>query len=152
MAVKPIPEGYHAVTPYLVVQQADGVISFLKEAFGAEEIYRMNRPDGTIGHAEVQLRDSRLMLGEAGEQWPAQPAVFYLYVEDVDAVYQRALAAGATSVMEPADQFYGDRHGGVKDVAGNQWWIATHVEDVPPDEMRRRSEEQFAKQAGAAGH
>jgi PhnB protein len=151
MAVQPIPNGYHAVTPYLIVQNADGVIAFLKEAFGAEELYRMKRPDGSVGHAEVQLRDSRLMLGEAGEQWPAQPGVFYLYVEDVDAVYQRAVAAGATPVMEPADQFYGDRHGGVRDLAGNQWWIATHVEDVPPEELQRRSEEQFSKQTTGAG-
>lgn len=150
MAVRPIPEGYHTVTPYLIVEDAEGVISFLREAFGAEELYRMSAPDGGVMHAEVQLGDSRLMLGGASEQWPAMPAVIYLYVEDVDASYRRAIAAGATSVMEPADQFYGDRHGAVKDLAGNQWWIATHVEDVAPDELQRRSEAYMAERAAAA--
>jgi PhnB protein len=150
MAVRPIPEGYHTLTPYLIVADPDGVISFLREAFGAQELHRMNGPDGSLWHAEVQVGDSRLMLGGASEQWPAQPAVIYVYVEDVDATYQRALAAGATSVMEPADQFWGDRHGGVKDPAGNQWWISTHVEDVPPEEIERRGKAYAAERAAAA--
>ncbi len=150
MAVKPIPEGFHTVTPYLIVENPDEVISFLREAFGAEELFRMSGPDGGVWHAEVQLGDSRLMLGGASEQWPAMPAVLYVYVEDVDATYRRALAAGATSVMEPADQFYGDRHGGVRDLAGNQWWIATHIEDVTPEELERRRDAYFAERAAAA--
>ncbi len=150
MAVRPIPEGYHTVTPYLIAEDVDGVISFLREAFGAEELYRMHGPDGGVWHAELQLGDSRLMLGGASEQFPPRPAVLYLYVEDVDATYRRALAAGATSVMEPADQFYGDRHGGVQDLAGNQWWIATHIEDVSPEELERRREAYLAERAAAA--
>jgi PhnB protein len=150
MATQPIPDGYHTVTPYLIVDDADGVISFLREAFGAEELMRMNMPDGSVMHAELQLGDSKLMLGGASERWPAHPSVLHLYLEDVDAAYHRALAAGATSVMEPADQFYGDRQAGVRDLAGNQWWIATHVEDVPPDEMQRRSELHMAEVAAAA--
>jgi PhnB protein len=151
MAVQPIPEGYHAVTPYLILENADRAISFLKEAFGAEELYRMNMPDGRLMHGEIKIRDSRLMLAEASEQWPAQPGVFYLYVEEVDATYRRALEAGAVSVMEPADQFYGDRHGGVRDPVGNQWWIATHVEDVPAEELQRRQEAEIARMSAAEG-
>jgi PhnB protein len=139
MAVKPIPEGYGTLTPYLVVKGAGGLIEFLKEAFDAVELFRMARPDGTIGHAEVKIGDSRLMIGEGSEQWPPRPGMFYLYTTDADAAYRRALAAGATSVREPADQFYGDCSGGVQDAFGNQWWVATHVEDVPPDELDRRA-------------
>lgn len=149
MAIGAIPEGYHTVTPYLVVDNPDAVISFLRQVFDAEELYRMHTPDGGVMHAEVQVGDSRLMLGGAAEQWPATPAMLYVYVQDVDATYRRALAAGATSVMEPADQFYGDRHGGVRDAAGNQWWIATRIEDVAPEELQRRSEAYFAERAAA---
>lgn len=140
MAAKPIPEGYHTVTPCLVAEGAGRLIDFLKQAFGAEERFRMARPDGGVMHAEVKIGDSMVMLGDANAEWKAVPGVLYLYVEDADAVYQRALDAGATSIMAPVDQFYGDRHGGVKDFAGNLWWIATHKEDVPPDELRRRAE------------
>lgn len=140
MAVKPIPDGYHNVTPYLVVPGVARLIDFLKNAFGAQEIERMTRPDGSVGHAEVRIGDSVVMMGEPAGEAPAMPATIYLYVEDTDAAYRRALEAGATSVMAPADQFYGDRNAGVKDPCGNQWWIATHVEDVPPEEMARRAE------------
>lgn len=140
MAVKAIPEGYHTVTPYLVVPGVAGLIEFLQQAFEAEERHRMARPDGTIMHAEVRIGDSIVMMGEATGEFQPKPAMIHLYVTDVDATYRRALAAGATSVREPTDQFYGDRTGGVKDASGNQWWIATHVEDVPADEMKRRSE------------
>jgi uncharacterized glyoxalase superfamily protein PhnB len=140
MTVKPIPEGYHTVTPYLVVQGAAQLIDFLKQAFAAEEIQRMTRPDGSIGHAEVRIGDSRVMLGEAGGEFKPMPAMLHLYMEDADAVYQRALLAGATSLREPVDEFYGDRMAGVKDQFGNQWWIATHIEDVSPEEMVRRQE------------
>ena len=145
MTVKPIPAGHHTVTPYLVVQGAAQLIDFMKQAFAAEEIQRMTRPDGSIGHAEVRIGDSMVMLGEAGGEYEPMPAMLHLYVEDADAVYRRALQAGATSVREPVDEFYGDRIGGVKDSSGNQWWIATHIEDVSPEELIRR-QQAFAKQ------
>ncbi len=141
MDVKPIPKGYRRVTPYLIVTAAARLIEFLQKAFGAKETHpRMARPDGTVMHAEVKIGDSILMMGEAGGQFQPMPAGFYLYVKDTDAVYRRALEAGATSVSEPADQFYGDRNAGVRDPVGNVWWIATHQEDVAPDEMRKRAE------------
>lgn len=146
MAVNPIPEGYRTVTPYLVVEGAAKVLDFVKEAFGAEEKLRMDQPGGTIGHAEVMIGDSMVMMGDAGEQNPPMPAMIHLYVEDCDATYERALAAGGTSEREPTDQFYGDRSAGVRDMAGNLWWIATHVEDVPEDEMAKRLEELTAQQ------
>ena len=141
MGVNPIPEGYRTVTPYLVVEGAATVLDFVKQAFGAEEKFRMEAPDGKIGHAEAQIGDSMVMLGDAGEEHPAMPAMIHLYVEDCDATYERALAAGGTSEREPTDQFYGDRSAGVRDSTGNLWWIATHVEDVPEDELARRMEE-----------
>lgn len=140
MAVRPIPEGYHSITPYLIVSGADKLIDFMKRAFAAEEIERMDLPDGTIRHAEVRIGDSILMMGEAGGAWAPMPCSLYLYVNDTDAVYRQALQAGATSVMEPADQFYGDRNAGVKDGSGNLWWIATHKEDVSREELRRRAQ------------
>ncbi len=141
MAVKPIPEGLHTVTPYLVVSGVAKLIDFLEQAFDAKEMYRSTRPDGTIMHAQVKIGDSQVMMAEPKGEFPAMPASLYVYVPDTDAVYKRALAAGAVSIMEPADMFYGDRNGGVKDLAGNQWWIATHIEDVPPDELERRAQE-----------
>jgi uncharacterized glyoxalase superfamily protein PhnB len=140
MAVKPIPDGYHSVTPYLVVQGAATLIEFLKRAFEATETFRMAHQDGTVMHAEVKIGDSIVMMGEARGDHKPIPACIYLYVNDADAVYKRALQAGATSQMEPTDQFYGDRHGGVMDPVGNLWWIATHVEDVAPEELKRRAE------------
>ena len=148
MAVNPIPEGYRTVTPYLVVDGATNVLDFVKQAFGAEEKFRMDAPDGKIGHAEVQIGDSIVMMGDAGAENPAMPAMIHLYVDDCDATYERALAAGAKSEREPTDQFYGDRSAGVRDSAGNLWWIATHVEDVPEEEMAKRIEEATAAQAG----
>ncbi len=148
MAVKPIPEGYHSVTPYLIVQGAAQLIDFMKEALGAEETFRMPTPSGAIGHAEVKIGDSMVMLADAsGAENPPMPAMLHVYVEDVDAKYRRALQAGATSVREPADQFYGDRSAGVKDKFGNQWWLATHVEDVPPEEMAKRAQAAMSQQA-----
>ena len=147
MAVKPIPDGYHTATPYLVVPGVPKLIDFLKQVFQAQEIERMARPDGTIMHAEVRIGDSVIMMGEPiGENSP-MPATIYLYVNDTDAAYRRALQAGATSVMEPANQFYGDRNAGVMDPCGNRWWIATHVEDVAPEEMARRAQEKMKQQA-----
>jgi PhnB protein len=135
MAVQPVPDGYHTVTPYLVVPEAAKVIDFLKQVFAAEEVLRMSGPDGRVMHAEVRVGDSIIMMGDVPEGEPARPAMIHLYVPDVDAAYARAIAAGATSASEPKDQFYGDRSGGVDDASGNRWWIATHVRDVPPEEM-----------------
>ena len=137
-SVQPIPEGSHTVTPYLVVEGIPKLLTFLKQAFGAQELFRMPHPDGGIMHAEVQIGDSKVMMGAAMGEWKAKPCSLYLYVEDVDAVYHRAIQVGGTSVREPADQFYGDRTGGVIDPCGNYWGIATHVEDVPPEEVARR--------------
>ena len=139
MAVKPVPDGYHTVTPYLTVPGVAKLIEFVQRAFDAVEVHEcMKRPDGTIMHAEVKIGDSMVMMGEP-MGCPPSPAALYLYVPDTDAIYRRALAAGATSLMEPADQFYGDRNAGVRDPAGNHWWIATHKEDVPPAELARRA-------------
>jgi PhnB protein len=141
MAVKPIPDGYHTITPYLSVEGAHRLMDFLKRAFDGEQTELMTAPDGTIKHAEMKLGDSRVMLTEACEENPPRPGSFYLYVPDTDATYQRALDAGATSLMEPADQFYGDRNAGVQDPVGNKWWIATHFEDISPEELQRRARE-----------
>jgi PhnB protein len=143
--VKGIPEGYGSVTPYLIVEGAARLLDFLKEAFGAQERARMPGPNGTIGHAEALLGDSVIMLADAGDQWPARPGTIHLYVEDCDAAYERAVTAGATSIRKPRTEFYGDRMAGVDDPLGNQWWIATRVEDVSPEELARRSAELAAQ-------
>jgi PhnB protein len=147
MAVKPIPDGYHSVTPYVIVEGVPKLIDFLKQAFGATELHRMAEPDGTIRHAEVRIGDSVVMMGEARDQFKAMPVMIHLYVPDSDAAYKRALQAGATSITDMADQFYGDRSGGVKDPTGNSWWIATHKEDVPPEEMKKRAEAAMKQRA-----
>ncbi len=140
MPVKPIPDGYHTVTPVLTVHGAAKLIEFLKQAFDAKETYRLAGPDGSVMHAEVKIGDSIVMVGEATDQWKPIQVTVALYVEDADAWYKRALRAGAASVREPSDQFYGDRSAGVKDFAGNQWWIHTHIEDVTPEEIKKRAE------------
>lgn len=131
MTVKPVRERFHTITPYLMVQQAASLIDFVKQAFGATELFRGTGTAGGI-HAEVIIGDSMLMIG-GGRTWNGEPmpAAIYLYMNDVDAVYKRALQAGATSITEPANQPYGDRLAGVKDAYGNIWYIATHIEDVP---------------------
>lgn len=136
--VKPVPEGYHTVSPYLVVPGVSKLIDFAKQAFGATEVYVSKRPDGSVQHAEVKIGDSIVMMGEAADQ-KNFPGMLHLYMEGVDAVYQRALQAGAKSLREPADQPYGDRSGGVEDAFGNQWWISTHVEDVTSEELEQRA-------------
>jgi PhnB protein len=146
MAVKPIPDQYHTVTPYLLGPGTLALIEFLKKAFGAVETERVMGNGDAVMHAEVKIGDSMVMMSDGGGDWKSMPTALYLYVTDVDAVYGRALAAGAVSVGEPTTQFYGDRHGGVKDPSGNVWWIATHVEDVPAEELKRRSEEYKRKQ------
>ena len=150
MPVKPIPDGYHTVTPYLTLDNPEAAMDFLKRAFDGQETYAMRDDKGHVQHAEMKVGNSMLMLGRARDQWKSRPGNFYIYVEDVDAVYKRAIAAGGTSLGEPADQFYGDRHGGVTDSEGNNWWIATHIEDVPSEEMDRRAREWHQKQAATA--
>ena len=143
MAVKPIPDGYHSVTPYLAVEGGDELVEFVQKAFGAEVTLSMPTPDGKIGHAEVRIGDTIVMLADAStsDQGRPMPGMIHLYVDDCDATYRRAIEAGATSLREPTDQFYGDRMAGVVDPVGDHWWIATHVEDVPQDEMAKRAEE-----------
>lgn len=133
----PVPQGYSTVTPYLCVTDAPKLIEFLKQAFDAQLLFKMDGPGGRIMHAEMTIGDSRIMLAQP-EPGKETNAMIHLYMPEVDAVYKRALAAGATSVREPADQFYGDRSAGVRDQFGNQWYIATHVEDVSQEEMERR--------------
>jgi PhnB protein len=151
MATKPIPDGYHTVTPYLTVRGAPKVIEFLKQAFGAELTHEpTKRPDGTIMHAEVKIGDSRVMIGEESEMAKATTSSLYLYVPSVDSVYQQAVRAGGNSIMEPTDMFYGDRSGSVKDPSGNTWYIATHKEDVAPQELAKRAEAFMKQQKGKA--
>ena len=145
MAAKPIPPGFHTVTPYLVVPGVPRLIEFLKRAWGAVEDHRTTLPDGRVMHAQVKVGDSFVMMGEPAPPWDPMPACLHLYVDDCDGWFRRALDAGAESVMQPSDQFYGDRMGGVRDPSGNLWWIATHKEDVRPEELARRARE-VAKQ------
>jgi len=140
--VQPIPENYHTITPWIIVKGAVQLIDFMKEAFGAEELARVYNEDGTIGHAEARIGDSVVMMFDAKEEWPDTPSFFRLYVEDGDAVYQQALNAGATSVTEMTNMFWGDRVGRVHDPFGNIWWIQTRIEDIDPEEMAGRAQEQ----------
>ncbi len=145
MPVKPIPEGYHTVTPLLSVKGAARLIDFMKKAFRATEIYRFPAPDGSVMHAELKIGDSVMMLGETmegkKEGCSPGPASFYVYVQDVESAYRTALDAGSESLEGPTDQFWGDRVASIKDFAGNKWMIATHVEDVNADELARRAQQ-----------
>ncbi len=150
MACKPIPDGYHTITPYLIVKGAKDVMEFLTKAFDAKTMGEpMTTPDGAIRHAEMQVGNSRLMLSEATEAHKPMPVMLYLYVEDCDKAYASAIKAGGTSIREPETQFYGDRSGGVMDSAGNQWWVGSRVEEVSPEEMKRRMAEQQKEKAHA---
>jgi uncharacterized glyoxalase superfamily protein PhnB len=140
MPVKPIPEGYHTLTPMVHLKNVPRLIEFLKGAFGAAETMRFTLPDGNIMHAEMKIGDSVYMMGELMEDMPPSYSALYVYVPDTDATYRAALDAGGQSIMEPTDHFWGDRAAAVKDPVGNTWWIATHVEDVDPDELARRAE------------
>lgn len=146
-SAKPIPDGYHTVTPMLCARDADKLLRYLEQAFDARLKERHDHPDGRIMHAEIRIGDSLVMLSEASEPMPPMPASLYLYVPDVDAVHASAVAAGGESLMAPADMFWGDRSASVKDPAGNMWWISTHVEDVAPDELDRRAAA-YAEQCG----
>jgi PhnB protein len=138
MPVSPIPAGYSTLTPGCALRGAARAIELYQQVFGAVQAVRMDAPDGTVAHAELTFGDSRLMLGEASEQYPAHGARLMMYVPDVDAVFSRAVAAGFT-VKEPLQvQFWGDRTGRVADPFGNEWFLATHVEDVPEAEMQAR--------------
>jgi len=149
MPVKPIPEGYHTVTPYIVSRDAAATIDFAKRAFGAREHHVMRMPDGKVMHADIVIGNSHVMIGQAGGPNQAFPAMLYLYVPDVDATFQQAVSAGGTSLHAVSTQFYGDRHGAIGDVDGNQWWIATHVEDVSEEELGRRAEEAMRQRSAA---
>jgi PhnB protein len=146
-SVKPIPEGYHSITPYLVTNNAADAIEYYKKAFGATELFRMPAPGGKIGHAELKIGDSPIMLADEypdmGYFGPAKyggtPVSLMIYVEDVDTVYPRAIAAGGQEVKALQNQFYGDRSGTLKDPFGFIWTVATHVEDVSPEEMDKRA-------------
>ena len=140
----PIPAGYHSVTPYLVVLDVAKLMDFLTNALGATERGKMLGPDGRIAHAEMLVGDSIVMMGQPQSEADVRRALLYLYVPDVDATYQRCLAAGAVSVREPKTQFYGDRNGSIRDPGGNEWYIGTHVEDVSMEEMERRMAAQGA--------
>jgi len=135
------------VTPYLTVNRAGELIDFAKKAFGATEVMRMASPDGVVRHAEIKIGDSIVMLGAAMDDASVRTCQLYLYLPDVDAVYKRAVQAGATSLREPVDMFYGDRCGGLRDTWGNDWWIATHIEDVAPEEMQKRAAQQMTQHA-----
>jgi PhnB protein len=155
MPAQPVPEGYHTLTPYLAVDDAKAAIDFYQRAFGAKERVRMHGPDGMIAHAELEIGDSKVMLADPFPQASTRPPKelggtsvgVFVYVENVDEVFQQAVDAGATATMEPDDQFWGDRFGSVTDPFGHSWQISTHVEDVPPEEMEKRSKEWMAQMA-----
>jgi PhnB protein len=141
--VRPIPKGYHAVSPTLTQDDAAQTIEFCKKAFGAKVLMRMQGPGGKIMHAEVLIGDSIVMLNDVIQE-PAQPANLFLYVENVDKTFARAIKAGATALMPPQDMFWGDRFGRVQDPSGNRWGVATHREDVTPKEMKKRAAAAFS--------
>ena len=158
MPVSPIPEGYHSVTPYLVMKNAAAAIEFYKEAFGAVELLRMAAPGGKIGHAEIKIGDSPVMLADeypdmgfkGPESLGGTPVSLMIYVDDVDKIYPEAIAAGGKEVRPLRNQFYGDRSGTLTDPFGHVWTISTHVEDVPEEELAKRAEAAM-KEAGLAG-
>jgi len=152
-SVQPIPKGYHSVTPYLVVNDAARAIDFCKRAFGAQEKMRMDGPGGKIGHAELKIGDSIIMLSDempgSGMRSPRSlggtAAGVFLYVENVDSIFKQAVSAGAKADAQPSDMFWGDRFGKLTDPFGHQWSVATHKEDIAPDEMAKRAKEAMAK-------
>ena len=153
MAVQPIPEGYHSLTPYLAVEDADKAIEFYKDAFGAQELLRMPGPDGKIAHAELEIGDSKLMLSDPFPQSNVKPPAerggptgsIFMYVEDVDAIFEQGQRAGAKVVSELEDMFWGDRFGTLSDPFGHVWSIATHKEDLSEEEMAERSKAAMAE-------
>ena len=138
MAAKPIPDGYTSVTPYLIVKDVDALLQFLRNTFDIEVKEEHRTPAGRVMHADVLIGGAHVMMGEATEQWTERLGSILVYVPDADAVYASALQAGGKSLQPMTTHFYGDRSGGVEDPTGVAWWISTHVEDVPPEEMERR--------------
>ena len=151
--VQPIPEGYHTITPYLYVDGAADALAFYREALGAEELFRLDAGNGKLGHAEMQIGDSRFMLADEFDEWDNRSprtlggngSALMLYVENVDDAFERAVNAGAQVVMPVTNHFYGDRSGMVEDPFGHRWMLSTHIEDVPPDEIDRRMKEAMAQ-------
>ena len=148
---KPVPEGFHTATPYLIIKGAAGAIEFYKKAFAATELMRMADPSGIVRHAEIKIGDSPFMITDENPAFPewlspqsrgGTPVHIYLYVDEVDAVFARAIAAGAKQLLPVQDQFYGDRSGALTDPFGHVWYIATHTEDVSPEEIKRRAASQ----------
>ena len=139
-SVKPIPKGYHTVTPFLIVNGAASLLEFITKAFGGKISFIMKGDDGKVSHATIKVGDSIIMVSDASERFQATSSMLHLYVEDVDSVYQSALDARGISLREPTDEFYGDRSAGVMDAWENQWWIATHTEDLSDEEMQARKE------------
>jgi PhnB protein len=157
--VQPIPKGYHSITPYLVVSDARKAIEFYQRAFGAHDIVKMDSPNGKIMHAELKIGDSMLMIADEMGSGVSSPKALggttvgvMLYVDNVDAVFKQAVSAGAKADQQPADQFWGDRYGKLTDPFGHSWSLATHVEDVGPEEMKRRMGEEMAKRAQRQSH
>lgn len=151
MPVKPVPDGYTTVSPYIMSADPDRLISFLKEAFGGEMFHVSRQGDGKIVHAQVRIIDSVVMIGGADSAYPAEKSSFYLYLNDVDKVFQQALDAGGEKIFDLADQIHGDRMGGVKDPTGNTWWLASHIEDVTDEEMARRFRQRAAGRPQSGG-
>jgi len=149
MAVEFKPAGYHAVTPYLIVDGAERLIAFMLDVVGGTEMMRLPGPDGRLGHAEIRVGDSVVMLADVPPSGELTTSMLHVYVADSDATYKRALAAGATSLREPTNEFYGDRISGVQDPFGNKWYFATHFEDVADDEMARRAAELAQAEQGS---
>ncbi|HEY2459264.1 MAG TPA: VOC family protein [Candidatus Acidoferrum sp.] len=158
-AVKPIPVEYHTVTPQLTCKDASRAIEFYKNVFGANEVSRFTGPDGKVMHAEIKIGDSRIMINDEFPGMASAPVAnsngsfsLFLYVADVDSVFDKAVKAGSKSLMPVSDQFWGDRFGKVTDPFGHQWGLATHVEDVSKEEMQRRGQEMFSKMSKTAAH
>ncbi|PTR16559.1 PhnB protein [Nitrosospira sp. Nsp2] len=152
MSIRPIPDGYHSITPYLMINGAAEAIEFYRRAFGAKELFKMDAPGGKIGHAEIEIGNSRIMMADdCGGESPfsnpqsagGSPVGLHLYVEDVDAVFAQAVSEGATVIKSVKDQFYGDRTGALKDPFGHIWFLATHKEELSPDEIKQRAEAMF---------
>lgn len=140
MSTNGVPPGYHSLQPYLPVADVRAQLAFLQEGLGGVVTEKIELKDGTIQHAEIRVGDSIVMVGQARGQWKPMPCCIYHYVADVDHAFARAVSAGATSIVAPQDQFYGDRSGGLIDPNGNQWWLASRQLTLPPDELDRRAQ------------